>query len=228
MRDTSKTIAVGIPCDAAHIPVLQAAVDSIHEQTLKPGQILISISNVDQHIKLASNIPYKIFYNKEKLSPGQNRNIIMENNVNDYVIFQDADDLSHPSRIQLVLEAFSITQTSLFLVHSYVLDKPVDHNSSARYMSYKDFKSHNITLDEKNIFIFNKRHAHHCSGPLGMNCAIHNGCISIKKELFESIRWTNKPSGEDVEFIDNCIAAGIKGVAINSPLYYYRNSLSSY
>ena len=222
MPTLSPTIAVGIPCDSTHIKFLQDAVDSINQEFMPPAKILISISNVDRHVKLVSDIPYTIYYNKEKLYAGQNRNIIMKNNTHEYVTFHDADDLSHRSRILSISEQLKKDTNISFLVHGFTWDRDT---------TIENFNK----IDNNNV---NALPFNYTLGDLG-DIPYANGPVTIRKDVVDKIGacsrrcpgnggkgWCNLKVGEDRHFIENCLDRGLKGVYITNSLYYYRNQLS--
>lgn len=55
----------------------------------------------------------------------------------------------------------------------------------------------------------------------------HNGNIAIKKNVFDKIKWTNRPKGQDVEFNEKAYRE-FKSIVILEPLTIYRIEYSSW
>jgi Glycosyltransferases, probably involved in cell wall biogenesis len=149
---------------------------------------------------------------------GENRNIGCRNATGDIFILQDADDIPHPQRIEII---------SYFFEHY-----PIDHLMHYYEMVNSHKKSTNFSLihDIKNI-----RHEHrkqfrsiNVSNIRG-NHLFHNGNIAIKKRVFDHIQWSNTlKRGQDYDFNLRIYEKFNKQtLLLHIPLMYYRMFLST-
>ena len=120
-------IGVAISCYIKHIEVLNRLLDSIQNNTVKPDIVSISSSSMNDEICPINidNWSFKIIYKgtKNKLITSQNRNIalleILKDNDIKLVNFIDADDIMHPQRIEIILNAFSKYKDAKILLHNF-------------------------------------------------------------------------------------------------------------
>lgn len=214
----NKSFSIGIPCHVSHVALLQDIVDSYNNQTLKPTEIIISVSESRKRLNLTSEIPLKIIYSKNRLYAGENRNIIMDNNTSDYVLFSDADDIPHPSRVECIIHTFSNYKNIDFVLHKYSCSPNSAEVFRQIKIDYKEFLLIKNEITSIKVNNYNK---------LDLESGYHHGAVSIRKDLYDKVKWTNKIKGQDVQFIEMCISNKFQGMGIENNLYYYRNELSS-
>ena len=124
------TIGIGIPCISRNLKFLKKVLDSIVKQTLKPIEVVISLSNVFiEDIRFFktillkySTIKFKKFITKNKQNASQNRNIILkyfhsQDNF-DILSFIDADDEMHSQRLEIISKSFKKYSCDV-LLHGY-------------------------------------------------------------------------------------------------------------
>lgn len=105
------TVSVNIPCAVSHIEYLPRLLQSYANQTSVPEEVVISISSVksNKHKKQIESIKKKKYPFKLKIisstsnkKAGANRNTCAENSSGNLIVNQDADDLPHKQRIQII------------------------------------------------------------------------------------------------------------------------------
>ena len=104
------TTSVIIPCFYGHFKHLDELMNALCNQTVLPDEVVISLSEIDKLnpalIKKFENkkypFPVKLIKHRELLWAGPNRNSACEHAIGDIFICQDADDLPHPQRIEII------------------------------------------------------------------------------------------------------------------------------
>ncbi len=209
--DGLKTSVV-IPCYYGHFKHLPEILDCYVHQTVLPDEVIISLSEVDRippHEILAleqSGWPFslKIIKNRMKLAPGQNRNIGCEHSIGDIILFQDADDLIHTQRVEIVKYFFE-TYDIMHLMHRWLWPKD----------GFQDYKKENITFRKITD-----------SSTLQLVC-FTNGNACISRKVIEYVKFGSAFAAEDVEFNNAVCDRFHKTIQIDADLLIYRYLLSS-
>jgi glycosyltransferase involved in cell wall biosynthesis len=117
------TLGIAVPCYKDHIPKLYQMLDSIEQQTVKPHMVIVSCSSyssVEGELEAQKySFPLTIITSQNKHNAAMNRNIAMNLLNTDIISFFDADDIMHPQRTELILNAFIKTKCD-FLLHSHI------------------------------------------------------------------------------------------------------------
>lgn len=209
------TIAVCIPCIEKHIPFLFNCIDSIHNQSALPDEIIISISNINnRHIeavkkavenklnKYRSKIKIIVSYTSEKKYAGQNRNTCIELSSSDIISLFDADDVMQKDRIRIIKEVFRSRPDAVGVLHYFVENKVLDDDEE---FSEDFLKKYN----------FDK--------------LIHFGHASFRRKIFDEFKYSDMPRGQDVQFIASLLPKYLNNLyTYTRPLTYYFSTNSSY
>lgn len=175
-----------------------------------PDEIVISVSERTSVEPVQSQIPVKVLYTHERAFAGKNRNITACQSTGDLLIFNDADDLPSLKRVEIIKKVFESDQRIAMIVHDIIWN-----------MDTNEFIKKTNAINE------------HAASPLQLGRGAYaNGPVTITKELFENVKWNpDRPKAQDVEFVqaayDYCAANNLKAMHIQSPIYLYRNKLSS-
>lgn len=226
------TTSLIIPCHYKHVILLESLLHLYEEQTILPDEAIVSISEYNKSDNsIVENLnstnwkfPIKILKFNEKLSPGKNRNAACEHANGDILVLNDADDIPHIQRIEII-KFFFEHYDIVHLMHQHTLyEKQNDYNSS------KQAKMHNIDSIEVTWFknIIKKSEVTNIIENLTFNKNAHNGNIAIAKDIFQKINWTNLTLAEDQMF-NKTVYTTITGnkVFIAASLINYRPYLSS-
>ncbi len=178
------SISVAIPCAGSHFQYLQALLDLYAKQTVFPDEVVISLSSVEKLVpeeidaleKGSYPFPVQLIRSTGKQSAGLNRMIAVRSASGDVIAFQDADDLPHPQRIEIVKYFFENYKID-HLLHNF-LEDGVDFCPQERTM---------IPLYQ--FHSYNKLAAH----PL-FNNKIHNGNVCCRREIFNRVQWEDVAS----------------------------------
>lgn len=218
MYKRKASISIGIPCHNLHVGYLQELIDCYNSQTIQPSEIIISISEYKKSLKLNSKVPLNIITTKKRNFAGINRNIIMRENNSDFVMFNDADDLPHIKRVEIVQNAIAKKRKVNVLLHSYLASNKSKNSFNNLKISKENFLNLNLEINNLKLQKYKK---------LSFDKNLTHGAIIVDKEVGKLVKWSSKPKGQDVEFVENCITNGVNVYSINIPLYFYQNELSS-
>ncbi len=208
-----------IPCCAKHSIHLYQLIKMYEQQTELPDEIVVSISESNRikgNVLEALNnelwsFPVTIITSKQKLYAGQNRNIACQRAKGNVLICQDADDIPHPQRVEIIKYFFSNYQID-HLMHRWVTIKK----------DFDAFVNKSIQIPEiEFIFPQNFQQA------WNFGC-ITNGNVAISRDAFDMIKWSSKPRGQDVQFNAAVYSQFPNRIVISAPLLGYRNFLSSH
>lgn len=186
-------ISVIIPCYYGHFQHLNELIDCLCNQTKLPDEVIISLSEYQKipskEIEAFQKKQYPFFLNvikhKKKLYAGQNRNCACENASGDIFIIQDADDLPHPQRIEILTYLFSHYDID-HIMHRWVPDPKIYTELNFYWGSY-------ILSDLKFYYLSNWDDLYNLD-------RIHFGNIAIRRNVFEKIKWSDIPRGQDMRF----------------------------
>jgi hypothetical protein len=219
-RDISKELSVSviIPCDIAHLPLLFPLLDYFQKQTtVFPSEIIISLSNTNNlhkeeiHTIETHSWPFsvKVISHTGRKTAGANRNIAAQYASGDILICQDADDLPHPQRVEIVKHMFQ-TYDIDHLFHAFI----------SYYRSFVPYEIEQIricrfsSIDEMfECYAIN-------------NYSITNGNVSFTREVIKNICFPDSNAGEDVQF-NRRVYTSYKSATIFAKLLMYRINLSA-
>jgi glycosyltransferase involved in cell wall biosynthesis len=189
------TLGIAIPCYKNHLGPLKNLLDSLERQTKKPDKVIISSSSTeieDVHYKSTDySFPFTIITSNEKKNAAQNRNCAASHLDTDIISFIDADDVMHYQRLEIIYKCFTSTDCK-FLLHSLQLGRRP--NTEITYYTDPEFQKdvlYNYAGLRVNHIIYNDPDI------------IHNSQCSLRKEIFDSIKYNESDSvvaKEDTEF----------------------------
>ena len=205
------TISIIIPCIPRDIKFLDRLLDSIRNQTFKPHEVIICLSETDdlQAEKIKNdlqkyNLPLKIINTTDKRNASQNRNAGIDNSTGNILSFMDADDVMHPKKLYYVNKYFNEYNPYIF-VHSYVknmdVNKAVINNKPNLYNGIYVWD----LLMKYNGKIVNVEDGY---SKWGVFLNVHHGHVSVKREVVDNVRYREEPlfrRGQDSIFIRDVI-----------------------
>lgn len=211
----SLTTSVIIPCHIKHFPMLFELLTAYAEQVVVPDEVVVVISETHalsararKHLEYITRKkwPYslKALAYRDPVFAGYSRNIACENSKGDIFICQDADDLPHPQRVQVIKWFFEMYDVE-HLMHKFVesCDKNIFEPLELDKIKYKSPARY--------------KQIHY----------IANGPVAIRRNVFERVKWIHDfVTPEDVLFNQNCYAQpSLKAVVLYDVLYLYRLGL---
>lgn len=213
----SFTTSIIIPCAAKHFPYISELLEHYAAQTLLPDEIIISLSEstsiengaIEQIQKKTWPFTLRIYAHENKRSEGENRNLGTLYSSGDLLIYQDADDLPHPERVEILKTLFDTYHID-HLLHTYVLD-----------VHFTGFQSR--SLDQLDVF-----YSQTLTNCIGEN-HFHNGAVAMTRELAKKIKWVEGfvISTDTLTHMEVYKTSAHK-VFLLEPLILYRYNLSSY
>lgn len=206
-----------IPCTYKHAHYLPNLIEFYELQTVLPDEIIISLSESDHVLPKIINIlenttwkiPVTLLSTPEKLYAGINRNRASEVATGNILIYQDADDLPHPQRIEIIRDLFEKHKID-HLIHTYYFKKDITHfpiHTNHKQYLHKSKNYSKIWTQYKQVMF---------------------GVPAISKELFNRIKWPHDKKGQDIKYTQNIYKISQNCFILNMPLYIYRIEFSSW
>lgn len=208
--------SVIVPCVARHFFWLSGMLEAYQNQTVRPDEVVISLSEVEKIP--ASQIAFlekglwdfklKIIRNNGVVFEGQNRTIAMDNSTGDILIFSDADDLPHPQRVEV----------AKYIFENYEVDHMLHAFASSRKnvspILIKDIQPLRFANFDEIL-----RYAY------AANVPITTGSPCCLRKVGNAIKWSGTA---DVEYTRQVYAKFKNNIVLNLNLILYRLNLSSY
>lgn len=212
------TTSVIIPCYYKHAHLIYALLELYTQQTVLPDEIVIALSECDlvpsetiAHLENA-RWPFRttVILVPEKQFAGQNRNTACDHATGDVFICQDADDIPHLQRVEIIRHFFHHYPVQ-HLLHEWI---DVEEHATHQFPEYNDL--------EQISFAY-----HRPFKELWQHAAFTNGNNAITRQVFEKIRWTSAARGQDTIFNREVYDTFKHCIAIQAKLLGYRQFLSS-
>ena len=207
-----------VPCHPAHAPYLYNLLKCYEKQTVLPTEVVISLSEADrvdndlikrlQEKKWA--FPVKLILNEQKLYAGENRNKACESAIGDVFICQDADDIPHPQRVEVIRYLFQKYDID-HLMHQFI-------KITSFQATVKSFNDYN-DLDSMPFFY---RKDLKVKVP-----DLTNGNVAISRNVFKQIQWSHRPRAQDVVFCKSVYQQFSNCIVLPRVLIGYRQFLST-
>ena len=205
--------SVIIPCVPKHVQHLKELLHAYACQTVVPDEMVIALSQCDDvsknelHALQTYSWPFivKIIKTKKKCSAGANRNRAYRHATGDLILAQDADDIPHPQKIELIKYIFEHYK--------------VDHMLHGWVPSVDEF----VTYKKNNVC------AYYCVHLDRVKHHIHHANVCALRMVFQKVKWPEHfEVGEDVQF-NKAVYKQFKHTAIiYADLIAYRSELSSW
>lgn len=233
------TTSVVVPCVPKHFHHLYGLLYQYSQQTCPPDQIVVSLSQAqlvgDEEIDGVEQFPWPfeliILKTREMKSPGGNRALACDRTTGDIILFQDADDVPHPQRVEIIKYIFENYHVD-HLMHGFFLEFDEDYDYNYEYLAHlkrglfstqKDFPFY------KPEWLQLERYEYYEDVIAAGNIALTNGNPCVSREVIEQIRWDNHfEVGEDGRFNRGVYKAFKNNGIVRAFLYKYRKTLSSY
>jgi len=215
------TLGLAIPVTKNYINDLEMLLENISKQTVKPDEISISISEVDEYYpKNDYGLNLIITTHTGKKNGATNRNIAAKKLTTDLISFFDCDDLMHIKRTEFIKNVFENNQDVKILVHDFLVSKDTSFKpfelTSTEFINY-DYD--NLTLIKNNINTINKNHLY----PIDFEdkMSYHNAHVTILKEILEVVVYNEEHPFPDSLFNRELVEKGYKISIILNKLSYY-------
>jgi len=225
-----------IPCTPTHFLELGPRLDDIVEGTRVPEEIVISLSNAHMVSlsvmeKMEKEYSQKVekftlLQHNKTMTHGPNRQAGSEKAFGDLIIYQDADDIIHPRRLEII-EYFFENYDIVHLNHGWV--PPTISWDKIKFLKQEEMP-YFVGEEIYNCYFPNDNFLD-CSGVTraygGEFGAMHGGNTSILKNVLGKVRWKDwnelRTAAEDYEFCMEVCFQFKKSMMLNYPLIYYTN-----
>ena len=215
----NSNISVVIPCHYKHCEYLNKLLKYYDDQTLLPLEVIIVISEFkslpnkyleNSIFKYVHNYDLQIIKVNYKSAAGNNRYIGSLNVNGDIIVFQDADDLPHKQRLEVINYIFNKHPDTVHICHKF------DYEEITTLYNIKDIDYDKLISDS--IFMISS---------IRILSRVTNGNVAIRKNICKSIEWfKNRYRGQDIVFNSYIYNKYRRSIFIKVPLYYYRKRLS--
>ncbi len=217
ISDTPMTASVIIPCYWRHAQFLFDLLKVYEHQTELPDEVVISMSEVGKVktslIKMLQQerwlFPITLLISEEQLFAGENRNRACAHAKGDILICQDADDIPHPQRIEIIKHFFKTHKVD-HLMHEWIA---IGAHSAI------DIKKYDLTQID---FAFPKNFQE-----AWLSATFTNGNVAIAQHVFEKVKWSSAHRRQDSAFNKEVYSSFNHCITLNVPLLLYRSFLSS-
>lgn len=203
-------VSVVVPCAAKHVAVLPELLRHLALQTSPPDEVVLSVSGCDALAKAATAYPgldVKVTLLTAPAFAGANRNRGCDASVGQVIVFQDADDLPHPQRIEILRRMFERCEVD-HVMHTFSRHKVdpqrFDVDAALRLAFYRF--------------------------PYAKDAKLTNGNIAVSRTAAKAMRFNERMArGQDSAFNQAiCPLFRQTTVLLKLPLILYRQNLSTY
>ncbi len=219
-QSIDSTISVIIPCHYLHFHHIRTLLDLYEKQSVLPNEIIIVLSESGQinseEIEKIKNLKYrfglKLLEVKEKSPAGNNRYLGSVEAEGSILIFQDADDIPHTQRVEIISYYMKKYPEVMHLIHNYETEDQLyqQRRYSLISITHKVMKENIFNVKE-----IEKRHR------------LTHGNISIRKTIVDQIDWDRTSwRAQDKNLNRRIFRKYGKVLYIRDPLYYYRKRFS--
>lgn len=176
------TCSVIIPCIPNHIKFLDRMITSLSQQTRKPNEIIVAVSELDRNdSNLLEKHLKKIFFKcrvystLSKQKSWENRDRGASISKSDYLFFLDADDECHPQRIEVGMDLVKKQNAEFILFGGGDHNTKFEHITSYNYITGDDI--YNDEIYKNGDFPISIKH-------YDVNISFNNGVPLVKTDLW--------------------------------------------
>ena len=199
---TTLGISVVVPCAQSHVPHLAGLLQALHAQSRKPDQIVFATSGCK--VTDLPQLDAQFVHSTERRTAGANRNRGADAALGEVVIYQDADDVPHPQRVEIVaalFEKYEIDHLMHFYDRGAAPLQELTLKKAAKYTGYHKRLVGGVT----------------------------HGNPAVARALVGAVRWPEYPQiGEDLEYNTRVYEHTKRTAVTELPLLTYRQYLSSF
>lgn len=206
-------ISIAVPCYNGHFVFLERLLEAYEQQTRVPDEVVVSLSGcelieegaVDALEERGWPFALKVVQHFGKRTEAENRTAACLEASGSVVITNDADDLPHRQRVEVIEYFMELYPHCKCLIHKW-------YEESWGFIEKE--KVARVFLRHWNDFYQWDR--------------THSANIALRQGVAKKIRWVNLEGGIDRDFLIRCQRVFHKTMMIDAPLIQYRNELSSY
>jgi len=211
------TLGIAIPTYSGHLFNIKNLLDILQNSTVKPNKVSISCSSQSESITFEDKYDFELIINITEgyRNPSQNRNIAASFLDTDIISFIDGDDLPHFQRNEFIMESFK-DDNVIVLLHDYHQSRFINND-----FIYSKYEKLNLMVNYIDTVFPN---GYTGSKIPNHNYAHHHAHLSIKRELFNKIKYDEDQSllyREDSVYVKELVLNGDKISFISNKLSQY-------
>lgn len=163
---------------------LHKSIASIRSQTTRPKAVILVVSNTSSSsdeitkelMEFLRPIRLEVYAYPDRLMQSQGRNIALAHTTSDIVSFIDADDFSHPQRIEFIVRQFSKHRKLRLLLHEFATEAENIQSWRTQRLRYVTSKTRDTSfLCQAEL---ETRHQPHLDLP------VHHAHVTVRREVF--------------------------------------------
>ena len=214
-------VSVVVPCSHKHAHLLADLCQELWRQSRKPEEIVVALSGCSPPT-LPSEV--RLVHSAAPCSTGKNRNRGFNATSGNVIIFQDADDLPHPQRVEIVAGLFENYDVE-HLMHGYVYLRGT--RWSVGHPNTSNQRDLPIELPPSSITDAAAKSGYRTEP--ASSAQVTNGEVAVARSVYDAVRWPEHASaGTDMEFNRLVYKRFKRTVTTALPLVVYRHALSSF
>ena len=213
LRPIAQRVSVVVPCSSKHVQHLPEILRELAMQTSPPDEVVVAVSGVataPAH-RAPARIPFlRILASAAPANAAQNRNRGTAASTGSVIVYQDADDLPHPQRIELLRHLFDAFDVD-HVMHGFRSGREVDPEWRSTRRSLDQLAREAVRRPD---YVF--------------EYATTNGNPAVSSRVAHAVQWPEHLAvGEDVAFNRAACDASRACVVVPWPLLHYRQHLSA-
>lgn len=168
-----------------HNGCLQKSLESIRRQTFLPKAVILVVSNTNRSSSDIQNelthflgpVQLKVKVHRARLMQSEGRNVATSYTTSDLVSFMDADDFSHPQRLEIITREFSRHKKLRMCLHEYVTGTAETASWFARKFSLSELRRVKGTRYLCKAELMSRHQPH-------LDLLVHHAHVTVRKEVF--------------------------------------------
>jgi len=217
---TNLKVSVIVPCHSSHVARLPELMQALECQTRIPDEVVIAVSGCtqDKVPYFTNKIAVTILHRSNNVSAGANRNRAAVAAQGDVLICHDADDLSHPQRVEIIAGLFEKYEVDHLMHFFYYLKSAFTAFSFDQALSRSSYRN-----------VISCRNISPKPVPFNSGRKLTQGNVAVMRNIVKRVQWTDCFSaGEDTEFNREVYKIGKRTVITELPLITYRRQFSTF
>jgi len=218
-----------IPCTPAHFSeYIDRTLSNIRNGTEQPDEIIVSLSlsqEVDKGFIAVIKGKYDVavIEHSGKMTHGPNRQAGSDASSGDLIIYQDADDIPHPQRVEIIKHFFE-TKDIVHLNHFWIAE-------SMDFVTYDKGAVAYTSSQTIYDFVFPNKKIDDCFDGGGYGSVAgrtHGGLTAVTRNVLDTVRWKDwgeipNRRAEDYMFCCETLFSFNKSIIIHAALNKYTN-----
>ena len=193
--------SVVIPATSGNFGYLNCILRHYEDGSVRPDEVVISISNanllneedIDElENKFSNSFELKIIRHNKTMIQGPNRDAVTTEATGDIIISNDADDIPHPQRVEIIRNTF-LKNDIVHLNHAYQTNQDFIfiNEGEVTLMGCSDVFNHHFPNCDPSVSKRPNPHDLGFNAPYGGSLPwnIHAGCPTFTKDVFKQIGW---------------------------------------